>query len=309
VAKKKSATRFNPLTFKIHPRYCVGLMALTLLGCGGKGDDPLSSMGTATPASISVSGTVSQGNPLSNATVSYIDSTGQNTGEVTAAQDGTFQLPVKGVAPFHLTAVSRDKTKTYRSLIFSPESSSVTQNINPVTDLLTQAVEKNAGAPAQPSSSNFTRVSNKIHTNQIRAIEKLINAVILPLAVEIAKTDANLLSLLNNSNGSVIGLVELLMHQNLTGVQHIGLDDLLDKVQITIAPDGTVTITAGGASTASSGSSSSSSSGGAVSTSSSSSSGGTQACFLNMGANECVTIGWSSSGAATSSSSSIACPT
>ncbi|AMO98111.1 phosphoesterase family protein [Collimonas arenae] len=119
---------------------CATLVYLS--GCGGGGG---SSIGTA-PATVN--GVAASGKALVGVTVTITDSSGQNVQTAVTDVNGKFSIPLKGTAPFILTAPFNDADGSAATLsaVINPSAaqsaagSTVQANLNPLTSLVTQRV-------------------------------------------------------------------------------------------------------------------------------------------------------------------------
>lgn len=193
------------------------VISFNLSGCGG-------STTAANAPTTTLSGVAATGVALAGSTVTVTDSTGANKSATTDA-NGHYTLDITGMtAPFVIVAsgMAGDGAETLVSLIATQPTTgqSVVANITPLTNTLAAAIDS-TGDPLHLTAHVATEATN-ITANKLATATTNLQTALAPLLTQVsASATTDFISGILMANGT-------------------GIDKLLDILQITVAPGGTV---------------------------------------------------------------------
>ncbi len=211
------------------------IIAALLAGCGHSSqsaEESASNGSTNTAATTTLSGVASHGDPLAGASVTVLDASGAVLGTASTSADGSYALTTQTAfkTPLSVQVISADGSLAYQAIAFATPGTSSTINVNPISNLLATAELNSVGANISSATfGNFASYAGQLTaTGHEQAIQS-INAILLPIAQQIAQSDTTLAAALSASNNQV---ATALLAQPITGLAHTGLDNLLDQLQI-----------------------------------------------------------------------------
>jgi fibronectin type 3 domain-containing protein len=186
-------------------------LLLALAGCGG---------GSGSVSSQVVSGTAAVGAPLSGQ-VSLKDSSSPSQQRTTViGSDGSFAVDVTGLsAPFVLQAKGSAEGTSYT--LHSYAEGSGTANINPLSNVIVASAAQ-VDDPSEAFDKADAEHNHRIGSNLAAAVNTILTKL-QPLLLQYSADHTNPITARYITN-------------------HLGLDDMFDKVKITVA-GGTLTIT------------------------------------------------------------------
>lgn len=204
IMKGETMTKLVKRSFAAITAVSLMTLGLMIAGCGG---------GSGGVSSEVVSGTAAVGAPLSGQ-VSLKDSASPPQQKSTViASDGTFSIDVTGMkAPYVLQANGSADGVTYKLNSFSEGSG--TANINPLSDVIVASAAGDDN-PSDVYEHSDSDKNHKIKTNLAKTVSILLNKL-EPLLKQYSA---------NHTNPITSRYI----------VNHIDLDDMFDKVSITVS--------------------------------------------------------------------------